>query len=122
MSGARPVPEGVERDFSLSRLTTIRTGGPAADFPRASTPRRLGRLLDWGAEGGLEGGARGWGGGGGGGPRAGGGGGGPPRGAGFCLPPVQSRSTRNRRAGLVFAGRERSGVGQGRACRHAGTP
>src|SRR2546427_6211288 len=57
MSGARTVPEGVERDFSLSRLTTIRTGGPAEYFARAGNVRRLERLLNWAAESGLEVGA-----------------------------------------------------------------
>src|SRR3989442_12733043 len=57
MSGARTVSEGVERDFSVSRLTTIRTGGAAEYFARASSVRRLERLLNWAAESGLEVGA-----------------------------------------------------------------
>jgi UDP-N-acetylenolpyruvoylglucosamine reductase len=51
------IPEGVERDFPLSRLTTIRTGGPAEFFARAGSARRLEGLLKWAAESGLEVGA-----------------------------------------------------------------
>lgn len=43
-------PEGVERDFSLARLTTVRTGGPADWFARPGDERRLEDLLAW-AEG-----------------------------------------------------------------------
>jgi UDP-N-acetylenolpyruvoylglucosamine reductase len=42
-------PQGVERDFSLSRLTTIRTGGPAEFFARAGSIGQLERLLAWAA-------------------------------------------------------------------------
>jgi UDP-N-acetylenolpyruvoylglucosamine reductase len=46
------LPEGVERDFSLSRLTTIRTGGRAELFARAGSIPALERILAWaGAEG-----------------------------------------------------------------------
>jgi UDP-N-acetylenolpyruvoylglucosamine reductase len=55
--GEAAVPEGVERDFDLSRLTTIRTGGPAEFFARAGSVRRLEALLKWAAEGGLQVGA-----------------------------------------------------------------
>lgn len=55
MEGA--VPEGVERDFPLARLTTIRTGGPAQYFARAGSLRRLEGLLEWAGEGGIEVGA-----------------------------------------------------------------
>jgi UDP-N-acetylmuramate dehydrogenase len=48
------VPEGVERDFPLARLTTIRTGGPAEFFAAASSAERLESLLRWAAEEGLE--------------------------------------------------------------------
>jgi UDP-N-acetylenolpyruvoylglucosamine reductase len=41
------VPEGVERDFPLARLTTIRTGGPAEYFARAGSLRQLERLVRW---------------------------------------------------------------------------
>src|SRR5437763_8669428 len=41
------VPDGVQRDYPLARLTTIRTGGPAELFARASTIEQLERLLAW---------------------------------------------------------------------------
>jgi len=44
------VPEGVERDAPLARLTTIRTGGPADFLARVESQERLAELLDW-AEG-----------------------------------------------------------------------
>ena len=40
-------PEWVERDHSLARLTTVRTGGPADFFARAGSPERLSGLLAW---------------------------------------------------------------------------
>ncbi|HEX6228581.1 MAG TPA: UDP-N-acetylmuramate dehydrogenase [Solirubrobacterales bacterium] len=43
-------PEGVERNFSLARLTTVRTGGPADWFARPEDEERLAALLAW-AEG-----------------------------------------------------------------------
>jgi UDP-N-acetylmuramate dehydrogenase len=43
-------PTGVERDYPLARLTTIRTGGPAEYFARADTLDRLERLLKWAEE------------------------------------------------------------------------
>lgn len=43
------VPEGVQRDFPLSRLTTVRTGGPAQLFARVGDAERLGELLAWAA-------------------------------------------------------------------------
>jgi UDP-N-acetylenolpyruvoylglucosamine reductase len=42
-------PEGVERDYPLARLTTIRTGGPADFFARVSSEGRLVDLLAWAA-------------------------------------------------------------------------
>jgi UDP-N-acetylmuramate dehydrogenase len=54
MSGPQTVPEGVERDFPLARLTTIRTGGPAEFFAAAPDPERLERLLRWATQAGLE--------------------------------------------------------------------
>jgi UDP-N-acetylenolpyruvoylglucosamine reductase len=50
---APDIPEGVERDFPLDRLTTIRTGGPAEFFARAGSLRQLERLLAWAAGTGL---------------------------------------------------------------------
>jgi UDP-N-acetylmuramate dehydrogenase len=47
-------PEGVEHDFSLARLTTIRTGGPAEWFARADSPERLSELLAWADRDGLQ--------------------------------------------------------------------
>ncbi len=41
------LPEGVERDYPLSRLTTVRTGGPAELFARAGSEQRLVELLAW---------------------------------------------------------------------------
>ncbi|MBV9310306.1 MAG: UDP-N-acetylmuramate dehydrogenase [Solirubrobacterales bacterium] len=38
---------GVERDYPLARLTTIRTGGPAELFARANTVAELEGLLAW---------------------------------------------------------------------------
>ena len=40
-------PDGVERDYPLARLTTIRAGGPADWFARAHSSERLAELLDW---------------------------------------------------------------------------
>ena len=48
------VPPGVERDFPLARLTTIRTGGPAEFFARVGSIGQLERLLVWASESGLE--------------------------------------------------------------------
>jgi UDP-N-acetylmuramate dehydrogenase len=46
------VPPGVERDYPLARLTTIRAGGPADLFSRPEDEDQLTRLLSWaGAEG-----------------------------------------------------------------------
>jgi UDP-N-acetylmuramate dehydrogenase len=47
-------PPGVERDFPLARLTTIRTGGPAEFFARPQSVGQLERLLAWASESGLE--------------------------------------------------------------------
>jgi UDP-N-acetylenolpyruvoylglucosamine reductase len=46
-------PTGVERDFSLARLTTVRTGGDAEWFARPRDAELLGELLAWAAEEGL---------------------------------------------------------------------
>jgi UDP-N-acetylenolpyruvoylglucosamine reductase len=40
-------PRGVERDYPLARLTTVRTGGPADFFARTETDGRLRELLAW---------------------------------------------------------------------------
>jgi UDP-N-acetylenolpyruvoylglucosamine reductase len=41
------VPEGVERDHPLARLTTVRTGGPGDYFARPDSAERLAELLAW---------------------------------------------------------------------------
>ncbi|MFZ0040057.1 MAG: UDP-N-acetylmuramate dehydrogenase [Solirubrobacteraceae bacterium] len=48
------LPEGVQRDFPLARLTTIRTGGPAELFARPGTVAALQELLEWAAGAGLQ--------------------------------------------------------------------
>jgi UDP-N-acetylmuramate dehydrogenase len=46
------VPPGVERDFPLARLTTVRTGGPADWYSKPETEEELLELLAWaGGEG-----------------------------------------------------------------------
>lgn len=47
------VPRGVERDFPLSRLTTVRTGGSAEHFARPRSEAALVELLAWAAKEGL---------------------------------------------------------------------
>jgi UDP-N-acetylenolpyruvoylglucosamine reductase len=47
-------PPGIERDYPLARLTTIRTGGPAELFARAGSLEELERLLAWAGEEDLE--------------------------------------------------------------------
>jgi UDP-N-acetylenolpyruvoylglucosamine reductase len=47
------LPEGIERDHSLARLTTVRAGGAADFFARASTEAALVELLAWAAGEGL---------------------------------------------------------------------
>jgi UDP-N-acetylenolpyruvoylglucosamine reductase len=47
-------PAGVQADYPLARLTTIRTGGPADFFARPDSPERLSELLAWAAEGAIE--------------------------------------------------------------------
>jgi UDP-N-acetylenolpyruvoylglucosamine reductase len=44
------LPEGVKRNYSLARLTTIRTGGAAELFARVGTLPELERLLKWAGE------------------------------------------------------------------------
>jgi UDP-N-acetylenolpyruvoylglucosamine reductase len=46
------VPPGIERDFPLARLTTVRTGGPADWYSKPETEEELLELLAWaGGEG-----------------------------------------------------------------------
>jgi UDP-N-acetylenolpyruvoylglucosamine reductase len=47
-------PPGVDRDFPLARLTTIRTGGAADFFGRPGSEAALMELLRWAAESRLE--------------------------------------------------------------------
>ena len=47
------VPNGVERDYPLARLTTVRAGGAAELFARPTTQDELVELLAWAAEGGV---------------------------------------------------------------------
>jgi UDP-N-acetylenolpyruvoylglucosamine reductase len=42
-----PAPSGVERDYSLARLTTVRAGGPADYFGRPTSEAELIELLAW---------------------------------------------------------------------------
>jgi UDP-N-acetylmuramate dehydrogenase len=46
-------PAGVEREFPLARLTTVRTGGDADWFARPHDAEQLGELLAWAGEEGL---------------------------------------------------------------------
>src|SRR5579862_7597959 len=48
------LPEGVQRDYPLARLTTIRTGGAAELFARPGTLPELERTMAWAGENGLE--------------------------------------------------------------------
>jgi UDP-N-acetylmuramate dehydrogenase len=43
------VPEGIQRDFPLARLTTVRTGGRGEFFARAGSEQQLLELLAWAA-------------------------------------------------------------------------
>jgi UDP-N-acetylenolpyruvoylglucosamine reductase len=47
-------PAGIERDYPLSRLTTIRTGGSAELFARVGSLAELERVLAWAAEEAVE--------------------------------------------------------------------
>ena len=53
MSAPDP-PQGVERDYPLARLTTVRTGGPADYFARPSSEPELVELLAWAAAAGVQ--------------------------------------------------------------------
>jgi UDP-N-acetylenolpyruvoylglucosamine reductase len=46
-------PEGVEENYSLSRLTTVRAGGSADYFARPSSDREVAELLAWAQSEGL---------------------------------------------------------------------
>jgi UDP-N-acetylenolpyruvoylglucosamine reductase len=48
------LPDGIERDYSLARLTTVRTGGRAEFFARPGSLGELERLLAWAGESGTE--------------------------------------------------------------------
>src|SRR5947209_9740098 len=48
------LPPGVQRDYPLARLTTIRTGGPAELFARPGSLDELERVLRWAAGEGVE--------------------------------------------------------------------
>jgi UDP-N-acetylenolpyruvoylglucosamine reductase len=50
VSGRVAAPAGVERDFPLARLTTIRTGGAADYFARVRALKALEQLLAWSRE------------------------------------------------------------------------
>ncbi len=52
MSAAAP-PAGVESDFPLARLTTVRTGGAADFFARPPSSEALAEALSWADEAGL---------------------------------------------------------------------
>ena len=47
------VPEGVQRDYPLARLTTVRTGGSGEFFARAGSEEQLLELVGWAAEEGV---------------------------------------------------------------------
>ncbi len=48
------LPQGVQRDFDLARLTTIRTGGKAELFARAGSVEELERLVGWASRSGAK--------------------------------------------------------------------
>jgi len=47
-------PQGVQSNFSLARLTTVRTGGPADYFARPQGEEELIELLRWARDAGVE--------------------------------------------------------------------
>ncbi len=49
-----PLPAGVERDYPLARLTTVRTGGPADYFARPGSAEAVVELLGWAKNEGVE--------------------------------------------------------------------
>src|SRR5438477_2321841 len=48
-----PAPAGVQREYPLDRLTTVRTGGTGEFFARAGSERALRELLSWAASAGV---------------------------------------------------------------------
>jgi UDP-N-acetylenolpyruvoylglucosamine reductase len=46
------LPDGIEQNYSLARLTTVRTGGPADYFARPASQAELVTLLAWAKESG----------------------------------------------------------------------
>jgi UDP-N-acetylenolpyruvoylglucosamine reductase len=52
--GSPELPLGIEKNFPLARLTTVRTGGPADYFARPETAEDLVALLAWAKEAGVE--------------------------------------------------------------------
>jgi UDP-N-acetylenolpyruvoylglucosamine reductase len=54
LRGVADLPAGIERDYPLARLTTVRTGGAADWFVRAATVEQLVDSLRWAADQGLE--------------------------------------------------------------------
>jgi UDP-N-acetylenolpyruvoylglucosamine reductase len=48
------LPDGVQTDYSLARLTTVRAGGPADLFARPGSEQELVELLRWAAREGVE--------------------------------------------------------------------
>src|SRR5580700_1107975 len=48
-SSSMSLPSGIERDFPLARLTTVRTGGVGELFARAGSDEQLLELLAWAA-------------------------------------------------------------------------
>jgi UDP-N-acetylmuramate dehydrogenase len=54
VSGGPQPPTGVERDYPLARLTTVRTGGPADFFARPGSEEDLLALLAWAREAGVR--------------------------------------------------------------------
>jgi UDP-N-acetylenolpyruvoylglucosamine reductase len=48
------LPPGIEQNFPLARLTTVRTGGPADYFARPESPEDLVTLLAWAKKNGIE--------------------------------------------------------------------
>jgi UDP-N-acetylmuramate dehydrogenase len=51
---SRDLPPGIQRDYPLSRLTTIRTGGSAELFARPGTVAELEEVLAWAAADGAQ--------------------------------------------------------------------
>ena len=49
------LPAGVQPDFPLARLTTIRAGGHADFYARPDSPKALAALLAWAGEQGARG-------------------------------------------------------------------